>query len=191
MTASSPSGSRSGFDPSRLAAARAQIRGLLIATAVLGIVVGVIALVWPGPTLLVVAVLFGISLIVTGAYRLSVAFVAHGLSTGMRLLFGALGAIILIAGVIGLFDPAESLILLALMIGIGWIVQGVHDLASHSTGTHGTPRWIMIGSGIVSVVAGVVVITLPGLAIGTFLVIGAILLIVVSAVNLVTLPRRV
>ena len=181
---------RPGFDPSRLAAARAQIRGLLVATAVSGIVVGVIALVWPGPTLLVVAVLFGISLIVTGAYRLTFAVLTHELSTGIRVLFGALGALIVLAGIICLLDPAESLVLLAVMVGIGWIFQGIHDLTSHRSGTHGAPRWVMIGSAVVSIVAGIVVIALPGLAIGTFLLVGAILLIIVSVVNLITLPRR-
>ncbi|MGZ8177364.1 HdeD family acid-resistance protein [Williamsia sp. SKLECPSW1] len=177
--------------PDRLAAARARLRGLLVSVAVLGIVMGIIALVWPGPTLLVVAVLFGISLIVTGAYRLSVAFLAPGLSTGVRAVFGVLGLVILVAGVVCLADPAESLVLLAVVIGVGWIIQGVHDLVSHRVDTNGVPHWVMIGSGVVSVLAGVVVITLPGLAISTFLVVGAILLIVVSAINLITVPRRV
>lgn len=179
------------LDVDRLAAARARIRGFLVATAVLGVVVGVIALVWPGPTLLVVAVLFGISLIVTGVYRLSVAFLAPGLSTGVRVLFGVLGLLIVLAGVLCLSDPAESLVLLAIVIGVSWIVQGVHDLLSRRVDTHGVPHWLMIASAVVSILAGVVVITLPGLAIGTFLVVGAILLIVVSVINLVTIPRRV
>ena len=179
------------LDVDRLSAARARIRGLLVATAVLGIVVGVIALVWPGPTLVVVAVLFGISLIVTGVYRLSVAFLAPGLSTGIRVLFGGLGLLIVLAGLLCLSDPAESLVLLAIVIGVSWIVQGVHDLVSRRVDTHGVPHWLMIASAVVSILAGVVVIALPGLAIGTFLVVGAILLIVVSVINLITIPRRV
>lgn len=175
----------------RLAAARARLRGLLVATAVLGVVVGLIALVWPGPTLLVVAVLFGISLVVTGAYRLSVAFLAPGLSAGVRAVFGVLGLVILVAGVLCLADPAESLVLLAIVIGVSWIMQGVHDLVSRRVDTHGVPHWLMIASAVVSILAGVVVIALPGLAISTFLVVGAILLIVVSVINLITIPRRV
>ncbi|MBJ7289634.1 DUF308 domain-containing protein [Williamsia sp.] len=170
---------------------RNAVRAGLISTSVLGIVLGIIALVWPGPTLLVVAVLFGISLILTGAYRLSIAFSAKGLPTGLRVVFGVVGAIILIAGVLCLFDPAESLVLLAIVIGVGWIFQGVHDLMSDRAGTHNVPRWVLVLSGAISIIAGIVVITLPGLAIGTFITFGAILLIVVSVVNLLTLPRKV
>ncbi len=169
---------------------RNALRGSLIATAVLGIVLGVIALAWPGPTLLVVAVLFGISLIVTGIYRLSIAFFASAAPGGVRAFYGVVGAFILIAGVVCLIDPAESLVLLAAVIGVGWIFQGVHDLMSQRSGSHNVPKWFMIGSGVVSILAGIVVITLPGLAIGTFLIVGAILLIVVSVVNLLTLPRK-
>lgn len=170
---------------------RNAVRASLVTTAVLGIVLGVIALVWPGPTLLVVAILFGVSLIVTGAYRLAIAFFASAAPGGVRVFYGVVGAIILVAGIICLFDPAESLVLLAVVIGVGWIFQGVHDLMSQRSGSHNVPKWFLIGSGVISIIAGIVVITLPGLAIGTFITFGAILLIVVSVVNLLTLPRKV
>ncbi|SIR65594.1 HdeD family acid-resistance protein [Williamsia sterculiae] len=173
---------------SGLDALRARIRGPLIGAAVLGILLGIIALVWPGPTLLVVAVLFGISLIVAGGFRVSVAVFGTALPSGLRALFGVLGVLIIIVGIICLFDPAESLVLLALTIGIGWIFQGVHELMSDRP--LGAPRWLTIASGVISILAGIVVIASPALAVGTFLTLGAILLIVVSVANLCTLARR-
>ena len=96
------------------------MRAGLIASAIIGIIVGIVALVWPEPTLLVVALLFGITLIFTGVYRLTVAFSEKLLPTSMRVFFGIMGAIVLIAGIICLFNPGESLVLLAIVIGVGW-----------------------------------------------------------------------
>jgi hypothetical protein len=43
---------------------------------------------------------------------------------------------------------------------------------------------------VVSIVAGVAAFLLPGLAVATFLIFGAVLLIAVSVSTLLTLPRR-
>ncbi|MDV7132892.1 HdeD family acid-resistance protein [Williamsia muralis] len=168
---------------------RNAVRAGLIASAIIGIIVGIVALVWPEPTLLVVALLFGITLIFTGVYRLTVAFSAKLLPTSMRVFFGIMGAIVLIAGIICLFNPGESLVLLAIVIGVGWIFQGVQEIAAGLAGAHYAPKWFLIGSGAFSVIAGIIVLFLPGAAIATFLIVGAILLVVVSVVTLLTLPR--
>ncbi|MBT0567431.1 HdeD family acid-resistance protein [Williamsia sp. CHRR-6] len=167
---------------------RSAVRTGLIVNAVIGIVLGIIALVWPGPTLLVVAITFGVALLFLGVYRLVSAFAATGVSGWTRVLFAIFGTIIFVAGFVALVHPGSSLTLLALMIGIGWIFDGVYDLVTDRSGWYHAPRWLIILSGIVSILAGVVVIALPGLAIGTFLIFGAILLIVVSVVSLFTLP---
>jgi uncharacterized membrane protein HdeD (DUF308 family) len=168
---------------------RNAVRAGLIASAIIGIIIGVVALVWPEPTLLVVAVLFGVTLIFTGVYRLTVAFSAKFLPTSMRAFFGIMGVIILIAGIICLFKPGESLVLLAIVIGVGWIIQGVQEIAAGFAGVHYAHKWLVIASGGFSVLAGIVVLFLPGLAIATFLIVGAILLVVVSVITLFTLPR--
>ena len=72
------------------------------------------------------------------------------------------------------------------MLGLVVCACGVAVLARYAK-----PRWVLVVSGVVSIIAGIVVITLPGLAIGTFITFGASLLIVVSVVNLLTLPRKV
>jgi uncharacterized membrane protein HdeD (DUF308 family) len=168
---------------------RNAVRAGLITSAIIGIIVGIVALVWPEPTLLVVALLFGITLIFTGVYRLTVAFSAQLLPTSIRVIFGIIGAIVLVAGIICLFNPGESLVLLAIVIGVGWIFQGTQDIVAGLAGAHYAPKWFLIGSGVFSVIAGIIVLFLPGVAIATFLIVGAILLVVVSVVTLLTLPR--
>lgn len=169
---------------------RKTMRGTLIAVAVIGILLGIIALLWPGATLLTVAILFGSYLVVTGIFRVIAAITTDSLSGGVRWLLGILGVLVVIAGVFCLANPFDTLIVLAFVIGFGWILDGLVDITAGVTGTTPAPRWLAIVSGVVSIIAGIVVFMLPGLAVTTFVVFGAILLIVVSATTLLTLPFR-
>ncbi len=168
---------------------RTASRTALIVSAVLGIVLGILALIWPGVTLLTVAFLFGAYLVVAGVFRLVFAFAAEGVGGGTRWLIGILGALVLVAGIIALANPFSSLLAIAIVIGLGWIFEGVMDLVGAATGHIRAPRWLTVLSGVVSVIAGVVVLFLPGAALATFVLWGAILLIVVSVTTLLTLPR--
>ncbi len=166
------------------------LRGMLIAVSIIGIILGILALVWPGATLLTVAILFGSYLVAAGVFRVVIAVMADSLSTGSRWLLGILGVFVIVAGIFCLANPFQSLVVLAFVIGIGWIFDGVASIAGGATGVSRGPRWLAIVSGIVSIIAGFVVFLLPGLAIATFIMFGAILLIVVSAATLITLPFR-
>ena len=67
------------------------VRTAMIVTSVIGIVLGIVAIVWPGPTTVVLGFLFGIALIVAGLFRIYQAFAATFLSVGWRALLGVLG----------------------------------------------------------------------------------------------------
>ncbi|TQO18964.1 uncharacterized membrane protein HdeD (DUF308 family) [Rhodoglobus vestalii] len=165
-------------------------RGQLSAVAMIGLVLGVIGLLFPGATLLTVAILFGVYLIASGMYRIMAAFVATSLDSAMRWVTGILGLLIVTAGVLCLSNPFESLIALALVVGIGWILEGIVDLVGGVRGTiH--PRWFGWLSGIVSMAAGVAMFVLPAADLVSLVKIGAILMIAVSLTTLLTLPRRI
>lgn len=164
-------------------------RGQLVAVAVIGLVLGVIGLLFPGVTLLTVAVLFGIYLIASGMYRIMAAFVANNLDSSMRWVTGILGLLVVIAGVFCLANPFQSLFALALVIGIGWILEGIIDLVGGVRGTI-RPRWFGWVSGIVSIAAGVAMFVLPAAGIFSLVAIGAVLMIAVSITTLLTLPRK-
>jgi uncharacterized membrane protein HdeD (DUF308 family) len=164
-------------------------RGQLVAVAIIGIILGLVGLFFPGAALITVAILFGIYLVASGIFRINSALLAHSLSAGVRWLTGILGVLVVVAGVICLSDPFQSLIVLAYVIGIGWIAEGVIDImASVQGGTH--PRWLGWVSGLISVIAGIIIFVLPALAVTTFVFIGSILLLVVSISTLITLPRK-
>lgn len=165
------------------------VRSFLITTSIVGIALGVVALVWPDATLAVVAILFGAALVVTGLLRLFIAFATTAAPFAMRMIFAAFGVIVLAAGVLAILNPAESLTLLGIFIGVGWIFSGFQDLFGARLSVYVVPRWLVIASGLVSVLAGVAMIVLPAIStLGAILWFLAIMLIAVSVATLFTLP---
>ena len=164
-------------------------RGQIVAIAIIGILLGVIGLVFPGATLFTVAILFGSFLVATGIFRIMAAVTAEDLSTPLRWLTAILGVLVVIAGILCLANPWRSLLVLAFVIGIGWIVDGVIDFMAglkHAI----RPRWFGFVSGIVSIAAGVAMFVLPAAGVAALVAIGAVLLIVVSVTTLLMIPRR-
>ena len=164
-------------------------RGQIIAIAVLGILLGVIGLVFPGATLFTVAILFGSFLVATGIFRIVASVIADELSIPLRWLSAVLGVLVVIAGIMCLADPFDSLVVLAFVIGLGWIMDGIVDFVSGLRSAT-RPRWFGYVSGIVSIAAGVAMFVLPASGVAALVLIGSVLLIVVSVTTLLMLPRR-
>ncbi|MFN4001977.1 HdeD family acid-resistance protein [Microcella sp.] len=165
-------------------------RGFVIASAISAIALGIAALVWPGATLITVALLFGAYLVVSGIFRLVIAFTSDSLSTGVRWLVGVLGVFIIIAGIIALNNLGGTLLVMAYVIAFGWIFDGVAAIAGGVTGRTALPRWLAVLSGVVSVIGGIVLLFLPGLGIVVFLITGGWILIAVGIATLFSLPPK-
>jgi uncharacterized membrane protein HdeD (DUF308 family) len=164
-------------------------RGQLVAIAIIGLVLGVIGLFLPTVALVAIAILFGIYLIASGIFRINTALLVPGLSAGVRWLTGLLGVLIVVAGVIALSHPFTLLVYLAILIGIAFVAEGIADVMAGVQGGV-RPRWFGFVSGILSILAGIVMFVLPGFGYSVFLLIGSIALIVVSVSTLLTIPRR-
>lgn len=175
------------LDPHKLT--QQAVKGLRLAFAVSGIAalgLGVVLLLWPTKTLAVVAVFLGINFLITGAVKVAVGIFSHSLSTGMRILDVLLGLFILVAGIIALRNSAATgealLIFTVIMIGIGWIIEGIVAMAEAGKGS--TRLWAIV-FGALSVVAGIVVLAVPGWTAAWLLLMTAIMLIVLGIVGLV------
>jgi len=138
--------------------------GWLLAFGIITVVLGVIALAWPGRTLVVVAVLFGIQLIVMGIFRFVSAFAADDATGGTRVLYALLGVLSLIIGLYAVRHVLITLLALALLLGIFWIVSGAIELFTALSHREMQSRGWRIFMGILSVLAGIVVLVYPDIS---------------------------
>jgi len=69
-------------DPADIVARVGRHWGWVLAFGIITLLVGVAALAWPGRTLVVIAVLFGIQLVVMGIFRFAGAFASDDLTGG-------------------------------------------------------------------------------------------------------------
>ncbi len=160
--------------------------GPLVALGILSLVLGVIVLVWPEATLLVVAITFGLQLIAAGAVRLSVSRVLPSEPGWVKPVSMVLGVLSIVAGVICLFRPNASLFVIALFIAIGWIAEGIAALVQGfgSDRTTGT-RVFLIVCGVVSIIAGLVVAIFPGSSLVLLARLAGIMLILIGIAEIV------
>ena len=100
--------------------------GVIVAVGVISIVAGVLAIVYPDVTLLALALIAGINLLLLGALGLVEAITADD-DGGARVLSGVLGLLGVIAGLVVMRRPGESLLAIILILGVWFVVSGVVD----------------------------------------------------------------
>lgn len=144
---------------------------------VVSIVAGVVALAWPGRTLIVLAVLFGAQLVVGGIFRLVGALTFDEGSGSARTLSAVLGVFALLVGLYALRHIVITVLALGLVLGIYWVVDGVTELFT-AIEHRGLPArgWTAV-SGAFGLVAGLVLLAWPGLSLLTLAVIAGVWLI--------------
>jgi uncharacterized membrane protein HdeD (DUF308 family) len=133
----------------------------LILLGVLAIIVGIIALAWPGVTIYALVILFAVYAFIDAGLQAMRAFSSR--SAGP--VFGHLlvGLLDLAAGVIALVWPGPTALVLVLIIGIWAVIGGFVELfaAFQSGETAGTRALFILGA-LVSIAFGVVLFARPG-----------------------------
>lgn len=132
----------------------------MILLGVLGVIVGIIAIAWPGVTILALVILFAIY-----------AFVAAGLQTMRAFSSGATGPVLghlllavvdLAAGVVAVIWPGPTALVLVLVVAIWAFAAGFAEIfAAFGTGEAAGTRAMLILTGLISVVLGVVLSSRP------------------------------
>ncbi|MFT0847704.1 DUF308 domain-containing protein [Actinomycetaceae bacterium L2_0104] len=154
------------------------IRGMFGITGAFALAIGIALLVWPGATIKVAAVLMAIYFIVDAIVRVIFALRTSSLSTGWRVLNILLSLIILIGGIFMLRNTvlAQEVLLLTVVfvVGISWIVEGILALAE--SGFARSQGWA-IAFGLLSLIAGISVLAIPGWS--------AVVLIMFAGISLV------
>lgn len=136
--------------------------GWILVFGLLGIVAGLAVLFFTNDALLVIAVTFGAWLLVSGIFRFFAAFSVPMENGWVRALYAILAVFSVAVGVYLLVHPTLSLLVLTLTIGIFWLFHGNMELFI-GAGTPGLPnRGWMIFSGLLGILAGVIIVLSPG-----------------------------
>lgn len=156
-----------------------------LVSGLLAVILGAIVLAWPGKTLLIAAIVFGAYLLVTGIAQVIFAFSLHVAAGGRVLLFIS-GAASLILGVLCLRSLADSILLLAIWIGIGFIFRGVATAVSAISDPTLPGRIWQIFVGVISLAAGIVMLASPFESIATLAMVVGIWLVVIGIFEIVS-----
>lgn len=154
---------------------------------VLAVIFGIIALVWPNLTLLSLVIVFGTYALVDGIFAViaGVSSIGRGGRWWAMLLVGLSGIGI---GLLTFFNPGITALVLLMYIAAWAIISGVFEIVSAiQLRKVISNEWVMIASGFLSVLFGVLLVLFPGAGalsvtwiIGSFALVFGILLIILA-----------
>jgi uncharacterized membrane protein HdeD (DUF308 family) len=153
----------------------------------LSLIVGAVILAWPGISILAAAIAFGVYLLITGSAQVFFAFSLH-VSAGSRILLFISGAASLILAVLAFrhFGQGYAVLLLAIWIGIGFIFRGVATAVSAVSDPALPGRGWSIFVGVISLLAGIVVLASPFESIVTLAIVVGVWFVVIGAFEVVS-----
>jgi uncharacterized membrane protein HdeD (DUF308 family) len=122
---------------------------------------GVLALVWPGMTLLVLVALFAAYALISGSAAVVAAIRNRNSDKGWWLIL-LLGVVSLVAAVIAVFNPGITILVLVLLMGANALVTGILDIVVAIRLRKQIEReWLLAVAGVVSIIFGVLVFLMP------------------------------
>ena len=160
---------------------------MLAVLGVASLVCGILAIAYPDVTLLAVGIIFGFYLLMAGVFELVEAIVGDPAS---RALSAIVGVVALIAGLICLRRPGDSLLAIVVVLGAYLIVTGIARLVrALASAEH--RGWGLL-SAVVDLILGVLILSWPDESLVTLAVLFGISLIfrgIVALVGAVQLRR--
>ncbi|MDM5178039.1 DUF308 domain-containing protein [Massilia sp. DJPM01] len=161
---------------------------LLAARGAIAIVFGVLAIAWPGVTLLTLAALFAAFALLGGAVWIfgAVKNRREDRHWWILMLFGLVS---LAVGVLATFNPALTLLTLVLLMGANALVSGVLDIViAIRVRKFIRGEWLLLLSGVASILFGLIALLFPlgagavmlATIIGVYALISGVLLVCLS-----------
>jgi uncharacterized membrane protein HdeD (DUF308 family) len=144
---------------------------LLAVLGVVSIVAGVLAIAYPDITLLAMGIIFGFYLLLAGIFEIIQAIFGDDESRALSAIMGVVG---LIAGLVCIRRPGESVAALVLVLGVYLIVTGGVHLVIAFGAEH---RGLALLAAVVDVVLGILILALPKVSLATLVLLFGISLI--------------
>jgi uncharacterized membrane protein HdeD (DUF308 family) len=153
------------------------------------VLLGALTLGWPGATLVVLGVLFGIYLVISGVLAIVAAFGSHAGDASLRVLAFISGALSVTLGVFCFRSAFESILLLAIWIGVAWIFRGIAQITAAASAPVMPARGWQLFAGVLGTLAGLVVTAYPFSSIGILTVFAGVWLIVTGVAEIISALR--
>jgi uncharacterized membrane protein HdeD (DUF308 family) len=141
----------------------------VLVSGVLGMAFGAAVLIWPDVSLRIMAALAGVWLFISGLARIVGAFLPGAGSIARHVLSGIVGIVVLIAGLVCLRNLVTRLAVLALIFATTWILSGITEVVLAVQAT-GAVRGSLLVVGVLSILAGIVLLVTPALSLATLVV---------------------
>jgi uncharacterized membrane protein HdeD (DUF308 family) len=158
--------------------------GWVLSFGIITVLAAIFVLAWPAATLLVIAVLFGVQLIVAGIFRFVAAFATDDASGGTRVLYALLGVLSIIIGLWAVRHVLLTLLALVVLLGIFWVVNGTIELFTALSHRGMSQRGWSAAMGVLSILAGLVVLIYPGVSLLTLSIVLGIWLLIYGVMEI-------
>ena len=150
---------RADNDPARRLDTLGRSWGWVLTFGLLTLLIGILVVIDPSGSVIFVAVVIGIEFVISGIFRIVASFTGEG--EGHRVWWILLGILSIVVGVFLIRHLNITISILPVIVGIFWIVQGVMEFfAAVSNRAMPSRGWTMF-MGVVSLVAGIIVVSWP------------------------------
>jgi uncharacterized membrane protein HdeD (DUF308 family) len=163
---------------------------LVVLRGALAVLFGLLALIWPGVTVLVLVFLFGAYALVDGAFALGIGLFGGARAAGRRGWLIVQGILGILAGIIAFAWPGATVLALLWIIAFWALFTGIMEIVTAIRLRREIEgEWLLILSGALSVLLGILLIAWPKAGILTVVFIAGIYALI-AGVTLIVLGFR-
>jgi len=143
----------------------------------------VLVLIWPDKSINVLAFLAGIAFVFLGVVRVIEGIFTKGSPASAKTANIILGALVLVLGIVVMRNPGLTAVVIMVVIGISWILEGIATVAGAATGAG---NWVTVVLGVLVAIAGVVVVIFADTALTLYAWLIGLTLIAVGIIGVIT-----
>ena len=159
--------------------------GVVLAFGVATLALGIILMVFTEQSVKFFAVICGIYLILSGIFMLVASFSSELESAGLRVISAIGGLLSILLGIVAFRGIAEAVFILALLIGFGWVIRGIADIIEGIAHPGMPARGWVIFIGVLSLLAGIVVLTWPAITLEALVWVTGLWLVVLGVIEII------
>jgi uncharacterized membrane protein HdeD (DUF308 family) len=157
---------------------------LFLILGVVTVIAGILAIVYPDLTLLALGIFAGVSLLMIGIMEIVEALAG---SPDSRALTAIVGVLSLLAGLVCLRRPGESLLAVIIVLGFWLVIEGIVRFVRAFSSLE--DRALLLGLAILDVILGILILALPELSLVTLAILFAISLLARGVFAIITAFR--